>query len=313
MSSLVRWRRASECKRLNAHECCAFNTGGLATRGFPERCPRGRDARWTHASARGSCAGRAPPAATFATPILQQPAQSGRVATDGLVREPRLPVAACCLNSNKEALSPCQRFRSCRACRVLALGAVGLPNCAGKQSWLDSAGEGAEAVSTLFGIVVPAAALIWTIVVGLALYAGALRPGTYSKRRASQMIIWGGIVAPTLTIFVLMVSSLVLLKEMTAGSPDLTLHARGEQWWWRISHEGPDGEPVPTPNELRLPSGRKAEIVLTAERVIHSFWAPSLGGQDGHDPGAGEPHDADADRAGDLSRAMRRVLRRGTP
>jgi len=162
---------------------------------------------------------------------------------------------------------------------VLALGAVGLPNCAGKQSWLDSAGEGAEAVSTLFWIVVPAAALIWTVVVGLALYAGALRPETHSKRRASQMIIWGGIVAPTLTIFVLMVSSLVLLKEMTAGSPDLTMHARGEQWWWRISHEGPDGEPVPTPNELRLPSGQKAEIVLTAERVIHSFWAPSLGGK----------------------------------
>jgi len=160
-----------------------------------------------------------------------------------------------------------------------AASALGLAGCAGEQSWLDPAGAGADTVATLFWVVVPAGAAIWAVVIGLAVYAGALKPHPHSERGASRMIVWGGIVAPTATIFVLMVASLVMLEEMTEGSPDLTLHARGEQWWWRIAHEGPEGALVPTPNELRLPAGQRAEIVLTAARVIHSFWAPTLGGK----------------------------------
>lgn len=158
-------------------------------------------------------------------------------------------------------------------------GALGLAGCRGEQSWIHPAGAGAERVALLFWIVIPAAVAIWAVVIGLAVYAGALKPGRHSERGASRLILWGGIVAPTLTIFVLMVASLVLLEEMTRSDPDLTLHANGEQWWWRIAHEGPGGAPVATPNELRLPVDRQAEIRLTATRVIHSFWAPALGGK----------------------------------
>jgi cytochrome c oxidase subunit 2 len=73
--------------------------------------------------------------------------------------------------------------------------------------------------------------------------------------------------------------SLLLLERITSGVPDLTVAARGEQWWWRIAHRAPDGSVIPTPNELRLPAGRTAEIELGATRVIHSFWAPPLGGK----------------------------------
>ena len=179
----------------------------------------------------------------------------------------------------KEAPSRLLRPTPFRRRGLVLLSGSGLFGCTGAQSWIDPAGAGAETVAVLFWIAVPAAAAIWAVVIGLAVYAGAFKPRRHSERGASRMIIWGGIVAPTLTIFVLMVSSLIVLEDVTEGSPDLTLHARGEQWWWRIAHEGPEGELVPTPNELRLPAGERAEIVLTAARVIHSFWAPTLGGK----------------------------------
>jgi cytochrome c oxidase subunit 2 len=164
-------------------------------------------------------------------------------------------------------------------------GLSSLAACRGEQSWIHPAGTGADSVALLFAVVMPAAAVIWAAVVGLAVYAAVITPRSHPERHASRLIIWGGIVTPTVTIFVLMVTSLVMLETMTARESELTLHARGEQWWWRIAHEGPSGELVPTPNELRLPVDRTAEVVLTAGRVIHSFWAPSLGGKTDMIPG----------------------------
>ncbi|HUF56303.1 MAG TPA: c-type cytochrome [Thermohalobaculum sp.] len=157
---------------------------------------------------------------------------------------------------------------------VLALG-----GCGGDQAWIDPAGADAETVATLFWVMLTGAAVIWAVVIGLAVYAGRLSPGPHSEQGASRMILWGGIVAPTATVLALLVAGLLILDELTDREPTLTLTARGEQWWWRIAHAGPDGEPVPTPNELRLPQGETAEVVLTANRVIHSFWAPTIGGK----------------------------------
>jgi cytochrome c oxidase subunit 2 len=110
--------------------------------------------------------------------------------------------------------------------------------------------------------------------------------------------MWGGIVLPTVTVVLLAVASLLLLDRITSGEPDLTVTARGEQWWWRIAHEAPDGTSVPTPNELRLPAGRTAEIALGATRVIHSFWAPPLGGKIDMIPGRTTRMLLKPDRAG---------------
>lgn len=54
----------------------------------------------------------------------------------------------------------------------------------------------------------------------------------------------------------------------------------GEQWWWRVEY-WPEGatDPIVTANEIRLPVGARTEFRLTSDRVIHSFWIPSLGGK----------------------------------
>ena len=160
-----------------------------------------------------------------------------------------------------------------------AVPALALAACAGEQSWIDPAGRDAETVATLFWVLVIGAVVIWAGVMVLAAYAGRVRPGKHSEREGTRLILWGGIVFPTVTIAVLMTSGLFVLEAMTDERPQLRLHAEGEQWWWRIHHIAPDGTEVPTPNELRLPAGRDAELVLTAHRVIHSFWVPSIGGK----------------------------------
>jgi len=53
----------------------------------------------------------------------------------------------------------------------------------------------------------------------------------------------------------------------------------GEQWWWRIRYEVPEGEAVVLANEIRLPVGEPVEFRLDSPDVIHSFWIPSLGGK----------------------------------
>jgi cytochrome c oxidase subunit 2 len=50
----------------------------------------------------------------------------------------------------------------------------------------------------------------------------------------------------------------------------------GHQWWWEFRY--PDLGIV-TANEMRVPAGRPVTLVMTSEDVIHSFWAPKLGGK----------------------------------
>lgn len=151
--------------------------------------------------------------------------------------------------------------------------------CAGPQSWADTAGAEAEAVIRLLWIMAVGAAIVWILVIGTMLYAA--RAGSSGSRHiwAERLVIWGGMVAPTLAVLGLLVAGLVLMRDLTGQTADLSVEATGEQWWWRITHDGPDGEPVPTPNELRLPVERTVEMVLRGGDVIHSFWVPSLGGK----------------------------------
>src|SRR5690606_10957177 len=59
----------------------------------------------------------------------------------------------------------------------------------------------------------------------------------------------------------------------------LRLAVSGEQWWWRVRYELPGGVAVISANEIRLPTGRRAELILDSPDVIHSFWVPPLGGK----------------------------------
>jgi cytochrome c oxidase subunit 2 len=67
-----------------------------------------------------------------------------------------------------------------------------------------------------------------------------------------------------------------------APSDALKVEVIGHQWWWEYKY--PDLGIV-TANELHLPVGKPVQVSITSADVIHSFWAPALGGKRDAIPG----------------------------
>lgn len=153
-------------------------------------------------------------------------------------------------------------------------------------SILDPVGPQAEHVARVWHAMAWASAVILLFMVLLAVWA-SLRPGTRSSRHNHALLLWGGGVA-----FPLLVLAAVLVYGhhpdgkawATADGPPLRVHVRAHQWWWEVRYpdetseaSGPD---VPYDvNELHIPVNRPVHIELTSSDVIHSFWAPRLGGK----------------------------------
>ncbi|WP_237182619.1 cytochrome c oxidase subunit II [Roseomonas marmotae] len=154
-----------------------------------------------------------------------------------------------------------------------------LAGCSGRQSALDPSGYEAEAVARLFWWMTAAGGVIWLLVVGLALYATQRGGRPWPARRAARLILACGAVLPTLLLAVLLVFGLRMMPELRAPGEGLRIAVQGEQFWWRLRYELPDGRRFDTANDVRLPLGSRTEFLLTAQDVIHSFWIPALGGK----------------------------------
>lgn len=162
---------------------------------------------------------------------------------------------------------------------ALALGAgLILAACSGPQSALDPAGREAAEVAHLFWVMLAGAAVIWLAVIGTAVFAGRFQRAPLGERAGLRIVLWAGAIIPTLILAALLVFGLRLMPVLRAGDAPLTVHVSGEQYWWRITYRTADGA-IEAANELRLPAGQPAEIILDSADVIHSFWIPALAGK----------------------------------
>ncbi|MDT8387819.1 MAG: cytochrome c oxidase subunit II [Thiogranum sp.] len=169
-----------------------------------------------------------------------------------------------------------------RACTpAVAAGVLIISGCDGPQSTLATAGTGAERIAVLFWWMLAGGLLIWSVVMGIGLYAVRTRERRFTSRVSHILIIGGGVIFPVVVLAVLLGYGLHLLAELRAPEAGSELHiaVSGEQWWWRVRYSGPDGEAVELANEIRLPVGVSVELRLTSPDVIHSFWIPALGGK----------------------------------
>jgi cytochrome c oxidase subunit II len=153
-----------------------------------------------------------------------------------------------------------------------------LAGCSGVQSALDPAGREAAELLDLFWVMLIGAVVIWIALNGTFFLLAMVKPGPMSRRGAEALIIGGGVVFPTIGLAALLVAALPYLTELRPVPGEPSVRITGEKWWWRVDYLTEGGE-VASANELRLPVGRRTEVSLGSDKVIHSFWIPSLSGK----------------------------------
>jgi len=173
-----------------------------------------------------------------------------------------------------------RRRDRCAARLSLAASCLLLSACDGPRSALDPAGVGAERIAALAWWLFGAAALVWILVMGLALYTRSTRRPRHPERTAQLLIVVGGTVFPTVVLAALLAYALWLMPQLDPPVPagTLVVEVVGEQWWWRVRYPS-GGDPVELANEVHLPVGTPSELELASADVIHSFWVPALAGK----------------------------------
>lgn len=111
----------------------------------------------------------------------------------------------------------------------------------------------------------------------------------------TPFILLGGAVIPALILTSLLFFALETQVEMNGTEPDLTVRVTGYQWWWEVEYPEYD---VVTANEIYIPAGEPVRLELISADVIHSFWAPRLGGKRDLLPDKEITHRIEADTAG---------------
>lgn len=92
-----------------------------------------------------------------------------------------------------------------------------------------------------------------------------------------------------IVIFILVPTVTTIFKLGDAAPADnVEVKVIGKRWWWEFRYV-PDGdlvkEEIVTANQLHLPANKTASLLISSDSVIHSFWAPRLGGKRDAVPG----------------------------
>ena len=89
-------------------------------------------------------------------------------------------------------------------------------------------------------------------------------------------IAWTLIPAVILVFIAVPTVRTIFITQAQAAPGSLNIDVTGHQWWWEFRY--PEYG-VTTANEIYLPVGRTVNFRLRSADVIHSFWAPQLGGK----------------------------------
>jgi len=93
---------------------------------------------------------------------------------------------------------------------------------------------------------------------------------------AKLEITWTLIPAVILVFIAVPTVRTIWTTQAAAAPGSLNIDVTGHQWWWEFKY--PEYG-ITTANEIYLPAGRTVNFRLRSADVIHSFWAPQLGGK----------------------------------
>ncbi|MGQ0698342.1 MAG: cytochrome c oxidase subunit II [Panacagrimonas sp.] len=151
----------------------------------------------------------------------------------------------------------------------------------GTSSSLHPAGVEAALAAELFWIMAIGAAIVWALTMAAALYAayGRRKDGQARRRTAMFLIVGGGLIAPTVVLGALLTYGLSTLVGLQGDGDGLRIAVTGERFWWRVQYAPGTEARIDLANEIRLPVGRRTELLLNSPEVIHSLWIPALAGK----------------------------------
>jgi cytochrome c oxidase subunit II len=184
-----------------------------------------------------------------------------------------------------------------------AAGAVPLAACGGAQSALQPYGPHASSIATLWWIMLALSIIVLAaifVLLGFALWrrreaptdeqlpapadvdVAERDPRALSPGAARHLVVWGGAGVPGILLFVLLVYSVVVGRQIAEPAPAdaIEIDVIGRQFWWDIVYRSDDpSRQFRTANEIRIPVGQPVRIRLRSADVIHSFWVPNLHGK----------------------------------
>ena len=106
------------------------------------------------------------------------------------------------------------------------------------------------------------------------------RPGAAGPKpvHGHTLLEIGWTLAPALILVFIAVPTMRTIFSTAGHAPEgaLRVEVIGHQWWWEYRYPTLG---VSTANELHLPVGTPVQLDMTSADVIHSFWAPGLGGK----------------------------------
>jgi cytochrome c oxidase subunit II len=163
---------------------------------------------------------------------------------------------------------------------ALAAAATPLSASAGVDvSPLDCAGANACRIVAVYTIVFWLAMFVLVVVGGLLVYA-AIRYRRKDETEPAQIhgnprleLAWT--VFPLLVLLVIFTLTFTNMDYVRNGPPGpITITVTGVQFAW--SYKYPNGF---VSDKLTIPAGEVIRLDVTSKDVLHSFWAPRLGGQ----------------------------------
>lgn len=195
--------------------------------------------------------------------------------------------------------SPCVRFRW--------LTLVAVSACAGPfpQSTLQPRSDFARGTDELFSEIfwwAVAVFLVVEILLVVALVRFRHREGQPTPRpthgHTILEIAWT--LAPAVILVFVAVPTVRTIFATAGDAPAdaLRVEVIGHQWWWEYKY--PDLGIV-TADEMHVPVGKPVQVAITSADVIHSFWAPALGGKRDAIPGRVNRIAFRADSVGDYT------------
>jgi len=154
-----------------------------------------------------------------------------------------------------------------------------LTGCTGDFSTLDPAGPAAASIAKLWWIMLTGSVVIFLATTLVLIFAWA-RPSALGTQAPRNLILWGGLVLPSLILTTLVFSSFAIGERIFSWphrAALLHIEAEASQWQWTFRSSSASF--MATTDTLHIPVGREIDFTVTSTDVIHSFWIPRLGGK----------------------------------